>query len=85
MKLLKVSKLFTREEDLYTFATIGLEMDDHEIERHVTNKRDCITLAAHGVLKDWRKSQPTADVAYDKLCEALRCVNMSYYIGQALG
>ena len=76
--------MITREDELRKLAITGLKMGNHIVQRHLTNKGNNITTAAHHVLEDWRTSQPNQRVAYVKLCKALKDVKMAFYINKAL-
>ena len=71
--------------DLYTLAIIGLAISEEKVEAHLTNNKE-ISMAAYNVLKEWRTSQISNEVAYDKLCDALKSddVNMASLISEAL-
>ena len=59
-------------------------MANYIIERHIKNHGPNITEAAHRVLLDWRKNQSNDIEAYNNLSQALKKVNMIYYIESAL-
>ena len=84
--LLKLSKFYHMDEDIYSLTLIGLEMNENVVEGHLRNKRDDIHSAVFQILRDWRKTQEDAKTAYENLCKALRHkdVNTPAYIKQAL-
>ena len=84
--LLKLSKKINQKSDILTLATIGLDMDEDDVERNLTDSKNEIHMAVRGVLKVWRRSQPDSTTAYGKLCDALRHkdVNMESFINEAL-
>ena len=84
--LLKLSKFYHSDEDIYSFRLLGLEMDENVVEGHLRNKRGDIHSAVFQILKDWRKTQEDARMAYQSLCKALRHkdFNTPAYIKQVL-
>ena len=68
--MLKLAKKISSLEDLCTLALLGLNIKDSTVDSHVKNKSDSITMAAYGVLKDWRLSQTNQQVPYAKMVEA---------------
>ena len=84
--MLKLSKFYQSEEEVLTFALFGLKMDENVVGVHLKNKKDDFHSAVFQILKDWRKTQDDAKMAYQNLCKALRQkdVNTPAYIKQAL-
>ena len=84
-QLLKLAKMITTQMDLYTLAIIGLAISEEKVETSLTNHTE-INMAVYHVLKEWRTSQISNEVAYDKLCDALKNddVNMASLISKAL-
>ena len=70
--LLKLSKKINRKIDILTLATIGLDMDEDEVEGILRDNQDEIHMAVYAVLKVWRRSQPDSKTAFKNLCDALR-------------
>ena len=50
--LLKLSKFYHSNEDIYSFTLLGLEMDENVVEGHLQNKKDDIHSAVFQILKD---------------------------------
>ena len=84
--LLKLSKKIYKKIDILTLATIGLDMDEDEVEGILEDNKDEIHVAARCVLKVWKRSQLDTKSAYKNLCDALRNkdVNMQSLIGETL-
>ena len=82
--LLKLSEKIIEEHDLQKVGVIGLGLEDSVVDRHLRNNRNDITMAVLGVVKTWRRTQPDSTVAYTKLCEALREVEMKFLIEEVL-
>ena len=84
--MLKLAKFYHSEEEVLTFALFGLEMKENVVEGHLKNKNSDFHAAVFQILKDWRKTQDDAKMAYQNLCKALRHgdVNTPAYIKQAL-
>ena len=82
--LLQLSECISEPEELRVLVILGLNIKEHILRRHLANNRHDITSAAFGLLKDWRRTQTNARVAYNNLREALLKANMSYYITLAL-
>ena len=70
--ILKLAKRINEPIDLLSLGTLGLDMKEEVLTGHLKNKKDDIHMAAFGVLRTWRTSQPDRTVAYVKLCAALR-------------
>ena len=70
--VVKLSKRINDPMDLLMLGTLGLNMKEEDLAGHLQNKKDNIHMAAYGVLKTWKASQPDRKVAYKNLCEALR-------------
>ena len=81
--LLNLSQRITNETDLRSLATNGLSVKEYITDSHIYDEKK-LTLAAHRVLKDWRRNQRNSRVAYSRLCDILDTVEMSYYIAEAL-
>ena len=65
------------KENLYILAIAGLGIKDEVIERNLANNRGSIALGSYGVLKEWRASQSSYQVAYTKMSEALTLNGMN--------
>ena len=59
-------------------------MRDRVISGNISNNPTSIQVAIYKTLRDWRRTQQDATVAYQNLCDALRQVNMPMHIGEAL-
>ena len=70
--ILKLAKRINTPIDLLSLGTLGLDMKEEVLAGHLQNKKTDIHMAAYGVLREWRTSQPNRKAAYVKLCEALR-------------
>ena len=84
--VIKLSKKINDPMDLLMLGTLGLNRKEEELAGHLQDKKNSIHMAAYGVLKTWKASQPDRKVAYEKLCEALghKDVDMKYLIEEAL-
>ena len=84
--LMKLSKKFSTNDEIYSLTLIGLRMNEDVVEGHLRNHREDIHGAVYKILKDWRNSQDDSKIAYQKLCAALRHdqVNKHAYIKEAL-
>ena len=84
--LLKLSKKINQKIDILTLATIGLDMDEDDVDGILRNNKDEIHMAVRGVLKVWKRSQPDSKTAFINLCEALRNkdVNLESLIDETL-
>ena len=82
--LWSLAQLIDGQETLQTIAIIGLGVKSHIVHREINNNPTDITTAAHKVLLHWRKRYEDSEEAYTALCDALRSVNMAFYINQAL-
>ena len=74
--LLSLSKLIAIESDVWNLGLQGLKLKDHMIQRHLTNYKHDITVAAYHMLAQWRHSQTDDHVAYRNICYALMDANM---------
>ena len=74
----------SNETDLRNLATNGLGMREHIVDKFVNDREPKMTLAAHDILKEWRKALVCSRIAYGKLREALRSVGMASYIHDVL-
>ena len=83
-RLYELSLRITKWTDLRILATNGLKVSEYKIDSICTDKRDSVNEAALEVLKTWLKKQKNRTEAYDNLCNALKKVEMDYYITDAL-
>ena len=84
--VVKLAKRINDAMDLISLGTIGLDMKEEVLARHLHDKKDNINMAAYEVLKTWKASQPNRTVAFEKLCIALghKDVDMESLIGEVL-
>ena len=68
--LYRVARRLTSKSDIRRLG-LKLGIADHRIDAIFHNKRDDITEAAYEILKEWRKSQEDAKVAFITLIKAL--------------
>ena len=83
-RLQKLCKMFTHKEELRILARKGLNIDDYVVEYHFTRNGDDLKGIAYSLLKDWMATQENRRVAYARLTEALRNVNMAFYVKEVL-
>ena len=57
-------------------AIEGLNMKDHEVDKHFTNNPHDITEAAHGVLQEWCKGQQNLSEARTALNQTLHTLGL---------
>ena len=69
---------------LYTIALDGLHIEYYMVQTELNNHRGDISSAALAVLQCWKKNHEDLKAAYVELCNALRSVNMGFYIALAL-
>ena len=81
--LLDLSSRFSSPGQLRRLVTMGLGLKQHVLDSHLYNTAD-INEAAFGVLKEWNLSQESPAVAHNRLCEALKKVNMCFLIQDVL-
>ena len=77
--VLNLSMRLTNKGAIRLLAMNGLEMKKHIIDKYFHDETD-ITEAAYRILDEWYKTQCNSRKAYNRLCKALREVNMSGYI-----
>ena len=82
--MLNLSRRITSEEELRALGTKGLRIPEYKIATHLRDYHNKITLAAHHVIKDWRKTVADPFQAYSLLCEALRKAELAAYIYEVL-
>ena len=82
-RLLELSSQLDIDE-LLTLGIKGLGISDRIIDRHIKNHPNDMSKAVYSTLKEWRRSQDNATVAYQNICKALRDVEMPYYVHAAL-
>ena len=83
-RLQTLCKMFTHKEELRILARKGLNIDDYVVDYHLTHKGDDLKGIAYSLLKDWMTTQENRRVAYARLTEALRNVNMALYVKEVL-
>ena len=84
--LLKLSKKINQKIDILTLATIGLDMDEDDVDGILRDNKDEIHMAVYNVLKVWKRSEPDSKTAFTNLCDALKNkdVNMESLIDETL-
>ena len=75
-KLLLLANKITERSNLFNLAIHGLGLEQSAVETCITNHKEDINGAAHGVLTDWIRNKPDRKVAYDKMCRALSHENV---------
>ena len=78
--LLTLTQMIDGRTTLQMIAIKGLQMDENIVRREINNHPLDITTAAYNTLSHWRKKYGDSKVAYATLCNALRSVNMDFYI-----
>ena len=78
--MLRLSRRLTSNGDLRRFAIYGLEMEAHEVQKHLQNHPHDISTAAINLLSEWRNSQSTGAAAVANLRVALERVKMAAFI-----
>ena len=82
--VLKLAEEFTTKREVMTLAVTGLGIKTSKVRRCLTNNKEDISMAMHGVLREWNISQEDKRSAYKTLCKALDDVNMRALINEAL-
>ena len=78
--MLKLSKKINTESDLRDLAIQGLGVSDDNLSRNLSKYPKDMHLAAYQVLKTWRRKFQTGAAARLELREALKSVDMSYFL-----
>ena len=65
-------------------ATKGLHIEDYVLDYHLVRNKQNVQGATYSLLRDWQTTQPDPKVSYTKLVQALRDVNMTFYVTDVL-
>ena len=80
----ELSMRLTKEADIYSLAVDGLGMENHVVEKFLSDHKGDITTAAHRLLNKWLQTQPDRQTAYVNICRALKDAGMEFYIKDVL-
>ena len=79
-----LSRRISQKEELRVLAMKGLHMDDYVLDYHLVKNKQNVRGAAYSLLKDWLSMHSNRQVAYARLAEALKGVNMAFYVSDVL-
>ena len=83
-QLFNLSQRFTKEIDLNRLGINSLGVEDYVIDGCIMKSNRDIQIAAHNVLKHWRKAQTDTREVYQKLCKVMIKVNMGKFMAETL-
>ena len=69
--LVKLSSRISTEQDLRALGIVGLKMEHHVVQKHLTNNCSDITNEADSMLIEWRKSKSDARIAHTMMGHGL--------------
>ena len=79
-RILKLSEIITTGADLRKLGLLGLKLDGHIVQKHLTNNKQDITSAAFELVIEWRKNQSHNSAAYKNICYALIDAGLELFI-----